>query len=489
MAEVELKFEVPPESHAAFRRLAPLRAVKPTTAHLKAIYFDTPAFELRDREMALRLRRTGRRWVQCLKAGESGTGGLHARQEWEFNRPDATLDLSLFKNFPALDASLAEVFEVDVRRTTWRLEPSPGNRIEVALDRGAVIRAGRQEPVSEIEIESVSGDPEAIFDFAERLLELAPMRPSATTKAARGYRLARGERAAPAKARAATLDEAMTPPAAARAIVRAALDQLLANDAGLLAQIDPEYLHQLRVAVRRLRSALLVFGKVLAADFVAQAREELRWLSQAAGPARDWDVLATQTLPPLLEGYGDASAARSVRLRIAARRKIAREVVRDALRSARYSHLVLILARWLSSTSPEESSDPVTLHDYASRVLRKRHRQLLAGARKLSILTPEERHELRLEAKKLRYSTEGFATLFKRKQVASYLETLSDIQEDLGRANDAAVAARLLAEVKVPAGFAQFARGWLAAQTQASVADLGRHGERLGTAKSFWEAA
>src|SRR5258705_3989342 len=106
MPEIELKFEIPPESQAAVGKAAPLRGTSPSTARLHAIYFDTANFDLRRREMALRLRRTGRRWVQALKAGKSGAGGLHAREEWEFDRPDATLDLSLFDHLPPLQAAL-----------------------------------------------------------------------------------------------------------------------------------------------------------------------------------------------------------------------------------------------------------------------------------------------------------------------------------------------------------------------------------------------
>lgn len=483
MAETELKFELPPAAHAPLRRLAPLREATPATSRLKAIYFDTPSFELRGREMSLRLRRSARRWVQSLKAGRSGGGGLHAREEWEFDRPDATLDVSLFTDFPALKAPLGEIFQVDVRRTTWILEPTPGDRIEVALDRGTVVHGSGSEPVSELEIESLAGDPAAIFDFAERLVDLAPLRPSAVTKAARGYRLARGERAGPTKARRAELIERMAPAAAARVVIAAALEQLQANDGGVLESDDPEYLHQLRVAVRRLRSALRVFGTLLPDTFVAQARGELRWLGQVTGPARDWDVLALQTMPPLIDMFGDARAMRRVSLRLEARRRESRDAVRSALGSPRYARLVLSLGRALMAPATQGDSG-MTLADYASRVVRKRHRRLLAGARRLSVLTAAERHELRLEAKRLRYATEGFASLFRRKRVERYLETLSDIQEDLGRANDAAVASRLLAEMKVPVAFAQFARGWLAAQVQASVAGLERHAERLAAVKA-----
>ena len=493
MIEVELKFEIAPQAHAAFRRLPPLAGATGRTVRLQATYFDTPAFELRERQMALRLRRAGRRWFQTLKAGRSGAAGLHSRDEWEFERPQATLDLGLlegtpFTDIPEADRGVGEVFTVDVRRTTWEVEASPGNRVEIALDRGEVRHGERTEPVSEVEIESLSGDPMAVFEVAERLLETssesaeeapAALRPSATTKAQRGYRLAREEAHQPTRAVPAELHAGMTPGEAARAIAAAALTQLQANEAGVLEGEDPEYLHQFRVALRRLRSALGVFRS--AAGSEAQAlRDELKWIGALTGPARDWDVLATSTLPTLLGAHGDVRVARSLRARAAARRRAASNELREALRSNRWTRLLLALARWLATPPKPIGVEALSLPDFARRLVRKRHKRLLRDARRLSALTPAERHALRLDAKRLRYALEGLAPLFRRKRVGAHLEALSEIQDDLGRANDAAVAARLLADLRPPAGFAEFARGWFAAQEYASAAGVERHAGALG---------
>ena len=487
MSEVELKFDLAPKAHAAFRRLPALAGIRGRTVRLQATYFDTPDFELRRREMALRLRRAGRRWIQTLKTGRSGAGGLHSREEWEADRPGPTLDLGLLAGTPLDEAPdvasrLGEVFTVDMRRTSWEVEVSPGNRVEVALDRGEVRRGERTDPISEVEIESLSGDPLAVFDLAERLMQpgetVAALLPSAITKAQRGYRLADADTAGPVRASPAQLEPGMSPAHAARAIVAAALEQLHANQPGVIAGEDPEYLHQFRVALRRLRSALGVFGAVLEPE--AQAlREALRWIAEHAGAARDWDVFATSTLPLLVRAYGDPRTARSLRARAALRRRTANATLREALLSRQWALMQLALARWLASPAAEPDPGAEALPDFALRVTRKRHQRLLRDARQLSALTPAERHALRLDAKRLRYALEGMAPLFRRRRVAALLEALSGIQDDLGRANDAAVASRLLADLAPPAGFAQFARGWFAGQEHASAAGLVRHVQGL----------
>jgi triphosphatase len=437
----------------------------------------------------LRLRRAGRRWFQTLKAGRSGAAGLHSREEWEFERPRGTLDLELLAGTPFTEIAegeraVGEVFTVDMRRTTWEVEASPGNRVEIALDRGEVRHGDRSESVSEVEIESLSGDPMAVFEIAERLIDSSThaagpaLRPSATTKAQRGYRLASAESVHPARAVAADLHADMTPAEAARAVVAAALTQLQANEAGVLAMDDPEYLHQFRVALRRLRSALAVFRSAAGAEAEA-LREELRWIGALTGPARDWDVFATATLPTLLAAHGDARTARSLRTRAGLRRRAAYDALREALRSTRWTRLLLALARWLAEPAAAPEPGVESLPAFARRAVNKRHKRLLRDAARLSALTPAERHELRLDAKRLRYALEGLAPLFRRKRVAAHLEALSEIQDDLGRANDAAVAARLLAELRPPGGFAEFARGWFAAQEHGSAAGVERHAASL----------
>src|ERR1700682_6212430 len=100
MSETELKFDLPARAGPEFRKLAPLALAEPSSARLLALYFDTPGCELAKHAMALRLRRSGRTWKQALKAGPSGAGGLHSREEWEFERPDASIDLALFAHTP-----------------------------------------------------------------------------------------------------------------------------------------------------------------------------------------------------------------------------------------------------------------------------------------------------------------------------------------------------------------------------------------------------
>jgi triphosphatase len=495
VTEFELKFALDPGEIAAMRRAAPLAGIRRVRRRLLNLYFDSPRAELARAQMALRLRRASGHWFQTLKAGASGTGGVHSRSEWEYPRPGPHLDLSLFADTPLLalkDAEhlherLAAVFTVIFERETWIVEGAAGSRIEVALDCGEASVAGRREAICEVELEVLQGDAGAAFELAHALLDHVALRPASVTKAARGWRLARDERVVPVKARRAALEETWSPGQAARATLAEGLAHMQANEEGVLASADPEFIHQMRVALRRIRSALGVFRSVLGPGFEA-CSDELRWIAAVLGTARDWDVLATTMLPQMLAAHGDVHLARRVRALVAARRRKARAAVHAAIRSPRHARLVLGLARALSQPAPVQANDgPVAA--FASHVLRKRQKKFLLHSEGLARFTAAERHALRIAAKRLRYGVEGFAPLFGARRVAAYLETLSNIQDDLGLANDAATGARLLAELDLPEAFREYARGWLAAFTGACTAGLEVHIARLAKAKRFWNKA
>lgn len=496
--EVELKFELDPAARGRFSRSAALCGARPRRLRMASIYFDTPQCDLARGEMALRMRREGRRWMQTLKSGASGAGGLHARDEWEFARPGPELDLALFADTPlaGLDAPetlhqrLVPAFNVDFQRVTWKVSPAPGSTLEVALDSGAVESRGRRELISEVEIECVEGDPGAAFDLANRLLDDVAMRPSAVTKASRGYGLFRRAGLRPRKAKRVALDAAATPLAAARGLVAEGLEHLQANEEGVLRSNAPEFVHQARIALRRLRAALQLFRDVIGTERASAWRGELGDAAAALGRARDWDVFATESLPPVTAAYGDRTLARKLDAAVARRRRREREAAREVLRAPRHARVVLELARWLSSPESGDAAQgeapSAPLVDFASRIIRKRHKRLIAGTRRLSAMSSEERHQVRIDAKRLRYGVEGLASIFKARRVKRYAQALAALQDALGRANDAATARRLAAELEPPERFAAFAGGWFAARLEGDPALIESLARRISSARRFW---
>lgn len=458
--ETELKLSVRPE---ALRRLSadPLlkgreRAV---ARKLYSVYFDTPDFELWRQGIALRLRRDRGRWLQTVKSGGTVRSGLHQRVELETEvagpHPDYTriTEGALGECFasPRLRAQLKPVFVTEFKRSSRLLELAPGVTVEASLDRGEIKSGDVAELVSELELELKSGPASDLFEYALKLLESAPLRLENRSKAERGYALARGERPAPVKSGAAPLAADMAVGDAFKVIVWATLTHLQANEQGVLEGRDPEYLHQMRVALRRLRSAFSVFAAVLPKTATEPLVAELKWLAGALGPARDWDVFVSETLPPIQEAFAEHAALTRLARECARLRGAADREAQHAIASARYERLLLGLAAWLAAEKWLGEPDETALatlrspaREFAAGVLEQRYARVRKRGRKLRRLSAAELHQLRIAVKKLRYVTDFFAPLFGARRARGMPSRLARLQNILGAMNDAATVGGLM---------------------------------------------
>lgn len=259
----------------------------------------------------------------------------------------------------------------------------------------------------------------------------------------------------PCKAAAPALDAAMSASQAFQAILRSALDQLENNRCGVAEGEDIEYVHQARVAIRRLRSALRLLAAEVPEDAFAALSGELRWLGAKLGGARDWDVFAMETLPPLLQAH--PASAELVLLRAAAERLRSRHraAARKALQSARGSRLLQALADWVAAEGwrPQASRRmDAPAAPLAARLLSRRHQALKKRGRHLVKLPPLERHAARIAAKKLRYAAEFFLPLFPAASAKPFIKSLSALQDSLGLLNDTVVTGHLLQELRAAPG-------------------------------------
>jgi inorganic triphosphatase YgiF len=211
--ELELKFALAPEDEAAFRAAPALAGITPSRARMLAVYFDTPRRELARAGMALRLRRRGGRWVQTLKAGRSGTGGLHSRSEWEFRRGGPSLDLSLFADTPLPRSTTRRGFtSAWAKCSASRASEPPGvstPRPACASRPSSTRGASPPRDAPRRSAKSRSKASKAIrrrFRPRIELLETVALRPSGVTKAERGYASPQARRLEPAKATEIRLD-------------------------------------------------------------------------------------------------------------------------------------------------------------------------------------------------------------------------------------------------------------------------------------------
>jgi triphosphatase len=475
-------------------------------AQLVSTYFDTADHALWQRGLTLRVRQRDGRFVQTVKS-DTEIGGMGVnRGEWEDEIAGPVPDPQAAQSGRFIDlqqvSGLVPLFRTEIGRRTIHLARGPDTRIEAAIDRGRIYAPSRDasEPVSEVELELKSGAAAALYDIALDLLAVAPVRLERRSKSERGYRLANGE-PAPVAAGHATpvdLDAAMDGDAALRRIGIACLDQILRNEAAVLAGL-PEGIHQMRVAVRRLRAVLSAFGKMLPADQRDPASQELRWLADALGEARNLDVFETGLLGPARSALDGETMVGVLTAAAEQRRGVAYERAKRAVRSTRYTALLLRLLRWFESCGWRYSTRSGDLEQpigtLAVEILDRCVRTVKRRSRGFAGQTAQQRHRLRIALKKLRYASEVLAALYREAEVERFISRLKRLQDDLGEANDVRVGRDIVAELAKANGNAgaiadagNSVLDWHEHRLAGRQRKLRKHLDRLLAAAPFWAA-
>jgi triphosphatase len=460
--EIELKLLVASDRLSDFND-APVIAAnarsKGTRKHLTSVHYDTPEWTLWRNGLTLRVRKSGARFLQTVKAMASDD--VLRRGEWEATVPSIAPDLALAMPFipPKLRTdleaeTLEAVFTSDIHRHL-RIVDLPSGTVEVAFDKGQLKAGERSMPVSEIELELKGGSRLAIYELALRLAEHGVVQPSIRSKSARGFDLAADAPPRARKPRKLRLDSQVSLDDAFATILQACLLHLMESIPAAEDGRDPEGIHQLRVALRRIRSAFDLMRAVGPLSKLEFLRSEARWLAQNLSPARDWDIFQNKTLPtiarfcPTIAGFDvleevarrhQSSAYRKARLALAERRAAKFLIGLGAWIEAR---------GWRSDVAAEglvQLAEPTI--NFAARMLSSQQAKVLKRGRRFKWLAADERHRVRLAVKKLRYVADFLLPLYgDRKPVRRYCDRLTELQKDLGSYNDMATTASLLAEM------------------------------------------
>ncbi len=314
--EVELKLRINKSDIPSLKRqLASIAATRndvqinaPVTHKTLSIYYDTPYLSLFDHALSLRLRYAARKWTQTIKDAGSALSGLHQRLELEWDVKDGKLDFSKitdaayvdFFNNASLRNALVPLFSTDIRRTTWHLSYENSDQIELVLDIGELIADTHREPICEIELELKHGNKGRLFELALQLQAHFPLTIENISKAQRAYAYYRSQPPTVLKAEPIKLRSKDSANDTLKRIVQACLIQLQGNQDMVLHGHDIEGVHQMRVALRRLRSALKLFNQILHQQIAENILQDLIWITNTLGTARDIDVFISQTLPPIM---------------------------------------------------------------------------------------------------------------------------------------------------------------------------------------------
>ncbi len=455
--ERELKFKLDSADVGKIGAHPLLAGRLPETRRLISVYFDTEDFALRDAGVALRLRDTDEDRLQTIKvAGPT----LFDRPEWEHRVVGSHPDLGAAEATglaPLMDSRVRErlqpLFKTSIERTVYHLDRN-GSEIELALDRGEVEADSCRAPILEMELELKRGHPAELFRLARELAVSVPLRLDLKTKAERGYALIEPDSNGEAKAAPVRLSRDMTSAQAFRVIAQNCLRQIIANEPAMCAG-NAEALHQMRIGLRRLRAAIGAFAQLAAGADQEKIKSELKWVTNALGPARDLDVFVADVLQPLGTGRGRVESLADTERAFMERRTKAYASAAGSVRSDRFRGLLLDVAEWIEvgpwRVDPELGSlreRPVSEH--AAHLLARLRKQIRKQDKPLKEMSPPQRHKLRIRAKALRYTIEFFAALFPGRQAKSRrqeaLAALKALQDALGALNDLAAREALAAD-------------------------------------------
>jgi CHAD domain-containing protein len=401
---------------------------------------------------------------------------------------------------------LQPIFMIEAEQRKYIL--AHGNSvIKAIVVEGAAQTGERTASFGETQFWLKTGVAADLFSFVLAIDETVPLRFSARTEACRGYALIERSEKKEIKRKPVQLEPSMSSATAFRVIAHQCLHQVIAN-APAMSTGNAEALHQVRIGLRRLKTALSLFAPLCTDTQTQTIKAEIRWFGELLGPARDLDVFLSEVMLPLREQYRDEPGLVSLQRTYGAQRTKLYDRISQAANSVRFRALALETAVWIETGQwgmKQGEQAAVARHRPIKQLAEEELIRLRKKVKKkgdgLAALDPDERHALRLHVKKLRYTAEFFLSLFpgKKKSKRIFLVSLKSLQSALGDVNDIAVRAGLKTEIitgkKSRADVQKlqhraFAAGLIIGHQRAKVETIVKRAERayrdfLG-AKPFW---
>ncbi len=497
--EIEIKFR---SDAVGLARLmdAPLfkTAKKLQTENLKATYFDTPSNALREKGIILRIRKSGNDVpVLGMKApGAAGDGPFH-RREVEVSSPSLKLNLALFdKTMEKFltriigDQPLAAKIKMEFKRQSG-LVTSGSSVVEIAVDQGHISNGKQRVTLAEVELELVSGNKADLLDLGIRLAKDFSLRLDFVSKAEKGFRALLKEKPVPAKAAPlkskalATFDDPVT------AIISNTLAHFVANWACLRESDEPESIHQMRIALRRMRCALSMFKRALPDAGFGALRDDAGRLASAFGPVRNADAIRLSVLEGPLASVDCPENSDALRDIMEKRRIAAYALARSEIESLAATLFVLNVQSLFAHNDWREGAKPkIQARKFFRAELSRLRARVLKRAKAVHV-SDQARHKLRIALKNLRYGVDFFELPGNRRGRQTYKKRMAALQDLLGMRNDIVAAKTFLKELREETGpqteqVLEFIQGWYARDAAAADKAIGKSLKKFKRMEPFW---
>jgi inorganic triphosphatase YgiF len=460
------------------------------------VHYDTESADLNRQGVALTLRRARGRSVLSLTARD---GDAEARVPGD--TPEIGLLPPVARAHPARATArkaLRPWFSHHLRRAT-RLLSFEGVMIEAAFEEGEIVAGAERGAVREITLTLRAGEAAGLYRLGLALLDVAPLTLGVSSRAERGFALVKGDAGAAPRARTPEFGAEATLDAAFAGLLRQGLEHFLGCWPALHSTDSAEAVHQIRVALRRMRSLLAVLRRSFPAAEIDFLRAEAKRVADAFGQARDWRVFCDMVADGPAPRLGAAPGVAELIALAEARAEEGRLRGAETLASAATTRFALTLQLYLAARGWRNAAGEAALRalgepaaDFAASALERLFRRVKRRARGFEALAPEARHEMRIALKQVRYGVDFFGALFRPgSAVTAFADAASELQDLLGAANDAAVASQLVASIDV-AGRPELAFaagavvGWCERGGLVDEAALRRGWKALRRARRFW---
>ena len=481
--EIELKFQLPESKKKTV--LQTLNKHKAQKIHLQAKYYDTPDRLLAKNYVAIRLRQEGDGWVQTFKAASKN----HLQRIEEDIvlgkcEQEPELDLSHYQHNQTVQNVLRNIlgneaadlqlqFQTDVQRTYHVFEFNH-SQVEVCLDDGEIRTGKDQAKICEVEFELKQGSAQDLIEFAQTWVDKYQLWLDVRSKAERGNLLAMGKKASAAtKAKSLNLDPSLSAEQALKRVIENSLNHILPNAAAIAGGVaEADHIHQARVGLRRLRSALKHFSN-WSAQIDPTWENELAELFKALGQLRDHDAIQDSVIPLIKQSCDfEFPLGAEIDSNIA-----------KLFSGAKTTQLFLSLFSFIYCGDESKSK----LSKQVTKSLSKLFHKILMDATQFSTLTVEKQHRTRKHIKQLRYCIDFISRLYPEKEVQEFLNKLEPIQEYLGFYNDLFVAEQVFEQQAAEQSQFLFALGWVKAQQPHVAKKANKKLQHLSAKDIFWK--
>lgn len=474
--EVELKFELDRRAAKKARRHPLLADSSSQTRSIRSVYFDTNKGKVHKAGYSLRVRQDeDDRCTQTVKTNGGGAG-LFDRGEWEAPVDHLAPERKALRRTPLgklkkLDQELEPTVCSAVERTTWLIERD-GSLVEVVLDSGTISAGDQDEAFHELELELRDGPADVMFGLAQQLADAIPLEIGVLSKEERGRMLAEGAFDHEQRASEPGIRRDLNAAQAFALIVHECVRHFRLNQALIIAERDPEALHQARVAIRRLRTAFSLFRPAIRQASLEPLRRELKDFIEPFGEARNLDVFLDRCADEL--GWRDRRKLKSAR-------DDSYDRVIESLSHPRSRSMLLDLVQWTASPDWQKKSASGPIEKFAAMQLDAVWKKVGARASRVGDLREKELHRLRIDIKKMRYAVEFLAPLYRRKKTRRFGASLEAMQDCLGLIHDDMVSRQIVADF----GLGEAGRAEAVSRSR-QLRKLDRRFRRLKRDNRFW---